>query len=123
MPSQFRKRGLRVVVDTTETAEFDFASAQISAAQQEEIATNLKAVPVSQRDKLFGYVRIREILPGWQVAFIIAPDGDELVVLVIGLDTVEGMETQLELLMRAGLSGLPGPIQTMLEGRSARRKR
>lgn len=121
--SSFRKRGLKVVVDTTEQAEFDFALHRISPVDQERIATNLKAMPSSPRDQHVGSVRIREAIAGWDVAFVITPDGHEIVVLVIGIDGAGALESQFELLGRAAIKSLPPGAQELLKGRRKKGRR
>jgi hypothetical protein len=115
--SAFRNRGLSVVVDTTQTAEFDFASHRINIGQQEAIATNLKQVPNSPLDRCIGDIRIREILDGWDVAFLLAFDKNDVVVLVIGLEAAGELESRLNQLIRAGQKSLPAGIQALLDGR------
>lgn len=115
--SQFRNRGLKVVVDTTEQCEFDFVSHQIAPEQQERIAGNLKALPNSPRDRYFGDVRVREVLDGWDVAFVIGHDANDWVILMIGLEAAGEMEKHLDVLIRAGSKTLPQGVQELLKGR------
>jgi hypothetical protein len=109
------------VVDTTQTAEFDFASHQISNVQQETIATNLKQVPNSPLDRCVGDIRIREILEGWEVAFLLTLDKKDVVILVIGLETVGELESRLEQLIRAGKESLHPGVQALLRGRRTKK--
>lgn len=114
--SHFRRRGLKVVVDTTEQAEFDFAGFQVPPAVQEAIARELKLVPKSFEDRFSGDIRLREIR-GWDVAFVIWRENNAWVVTIIGADRPKEMEKQLNRLRRAGLAALPPWIQALLEER------
>jgi hypothetical protein len=119
--SAFRNRGLEVVVDTTKQAEFDFASHQLTSDQQETIAANLREVPNSVRDTCIGDIRIREVFTDWEVAFVVALDDSEVVILIIGLETTGQFESQLGLLARAASDSLPPGIQTLLKGRTRKK--
>lgn len=119
--TEFRNRGLKVVVDTTQEAEFDFASHQISRKQQERIAANLKKIPISEGDRVYGDVNLREAVPGWDVAFVRALDGAEWVILIIGAEPAGQMEEHFEYLRRSGMKALPRPVQELLKGRQKKR--
>jgi len=80
--SAFRYRGLKVVVDTTEKAEFDIAGYQIPDAAMETIASQLRDVSFSLRDRVIGDARVRAI-DGYDVVFIIGRE-DDTVVITIG---------------------------------------
>ena len=118
--SPYRNRGLNVVVDTTRQAEFDFASHQLSPREQEVIGTNLKTVPHSPRDRFFGNIRVREVLKGWEVAFTIALDDNEVVILVIGVEVTGKFESHFEQIRRAGMAELPPGVQELLTKRRRR---
>ena len=75
----------------------DFSLARLTAADQERIAQNLKNVPQSPRDRHRGKICIREVIEGWDVAFVTALDDAEWVVLVIGFERAGEMESQLDL--------------------------
>ena len=114
--SLFRNRGLRVVVDTTEPAEWDFASLQVSDQSKESIARNLMSVPRSPRDRFEGNVRIREV-SGWDIAFTLSLNSSELVCTIIAIGNPDEIETTTNYLLRSGKAILPEPVQTLLGGR------
>ena len=79
--SAFRYRGLKVVVDTTEKAEFDIKGFQFSDVEMESIANQLRETAFTQNDRVVGDIRIRQI-EIYDVAYIIGREGDTMVVTI-----------------------------------------
>ena len=115
--SEFRTRGIRVVVDTTRAAEIDFSDNYITEEDQERIARNLKHILRSEDDIIEGYLRIREIVPGWEVIFTHYSDNEFYVVLVVGYGKKGEMESAIKYLLRAGMDQLAPGANTLLQGR------
>ena len=118
--SAFRNRGLTVSVDTTLQAEFDFASWQITDDDQEAIASNLQALPISPRDSYHGHLRVRE-LKGWDVGFTIAPDENGWVLLIMAIEKPGELEAHFDYLMRAAKTNLPAYARELLKGRGPKK--
>ncbi|MDU8910586.1 hypothetical protein [Aestuariicoccus sp. MJ-SS9] len=97
-----RNRGVRVFVDTTETAELDIALFRVPPDIVEAIARNLSDLPVSPRDRHAGNVRIRE-LSGFDVAFVLTRDNASLVVTIAVLRPPDPDDPLEENLKRLGL--------------------
>lgn len=96
--SVFRTRGVRVVIDTTETVEFDAKSHQISDARMERIGKQLRDTHFSPRDRTVGIMRVREI-EGFDVAFILGREQDALVI-TIGRIELPDKDEPLEVLLK-----------------------
>ena len=114
--SAFRNRGLNVVVDTIKQAEFDFAKLKLTERQQEIIANTLRALPNSKDDRYVGDMRVREIA-GYDIAFVIVRDNDEIAIIIVGVERAQELETPLQLVVRSGLLMLPESIQSIFSGR------
>jgi len=96
--SAFRYRGLKVVVDTTEKAEFAIKGYQIGDARMERIARRLRVSAFLQDDRIVGDIRVRE-LEGYDVAFIVGRDRDTLVI-TIGAVEVPNPDNPIEELLQ-----------------------
>ena len=59
--SAFSCRGTTVLVQTTKTAELDFALRELTPSDIEGIGRNLKDIAVSQQDRFVGDVVVRPI--------------------------------------------------------------
>ncbi|MGR3313139.1 hypothetical protein [Roseovarius indicus] len=79
--SVFRYRGLKVVVDTTEKAEFDAKSLRLGDKTMERIGRELAETSFSPRDRVVGDVRVREI-EGYDVAFVNGREDSRLVITI-----------------------------------------
>lgn len=115
--TEFRRRGLQVVVDTTHFAELDFADNFLSEDDQQRIARDLKHVIRSDADRIEGYLRFREVIQGWEVAFTHYQDGSDYVVLIVGYGKKGELESIIRLLARSGLEQLAPGARVLLEGR------
>ena len=115
--TEFRRRGLQVVVDTTHFAELDFADNFISETDQERIAKDLKHILRSENDRVEGYLRIREVIEGWEVVFTHHQVGSDYVVLVVGYGKKGELESLLELLARSSLEQFAPGARVLLEGK------
>lgn len=105
------------MVDTTHPAEIDFAIHSVSEAEQERIAKNLKSTLRSESDRTEGYIRVREIVEGWEVAFTHYADEKNYVVLIIGYGRRGEMESGLKLMARASLEQYAPGVRVLLQGR------
>ena len=79
--SPFRFRGVRVVVDTVETAEHDIALYAVPEDTVALIGQSLAALPQSKEDRAVGSFLIREIA-GFDVVFIVGREGADIVVTI-----------------------------------------
>lgn len=100
--SAFRVRGIQIVVDTTEQAEFDVAGYQIGDAAMERIARRLKAMPFSSQDRVVGDIRVR-LLEGYDVIYIVGRELDKLVVTIGGLRPPDPNDPTENILHRLGM--------------------
>jgi len=82
--SEFRYRGIPVILDTTEVAELDVALLGIPNETMEVIGRNLKTVTYSTSDRVIGQVRVREIA-GHDVIFMLASEDGALRIVVGGV--------------------------------------
>lgn len=103
--SAFRHRGLRVVVDTTEKAEFDIRGYQIGTAMMERIAGRLCAVVFSPEDRVVGDVRVR-LLEGYDIIFFVARDRDVIVVTIGGVRVPDKAKPTEGILKSLGLAAI-----------------
>lgn len=115
--TEFRNRGVSVVVDTTQHAELDFAHCAIFQEDQERVARNLKNVIRSNRDRIEGYLRAREVIQGWEVIFTHYTDNAHYVVLIIGYAKKGEVESAIEVILRAGLEQYAPGIRALLQGK------
>lgn len=115
--SEFRRRGIKVVVDSTYLAELDFADHSISEADQERVARDLKHVLRSEGDFIEGKYRIREVIDGWEVVFTHYVDSENYVVLIVGYGRKGEMESALSFIARAGLEQFAPGVNTIMRGR------
>ena len=97
--SVIRDRGLSVVVDTTEVAEWDIAGYRVSDAALERIASRLAAVTHSPEDRVVGDVRVRE-LEGMDVIFTLSRE-PRLIVVTIGGVRPPDAEKPTEAILKA----------------------
>ena len=74
----FRFRGVRVVVDTVETAEFDIRLYDVPDATVERIGRSLAKAVQLAGDRAIGNFMIREI-DGYDVVFIVGREGQDIV--------------------------------------------
>lgn len=118
--TEFRNRGLSVVVDTTHFAELDFEDNSISQSVQERVARDLKHVLISQSDRIEGYFRIREVVEDWHVIFTHYTDKSNYVVLIVGYVEKGELESSLRLLARAGLEQFAPGAKVLIKGRKAK---
>jgi hypothetical protein len=79
--SAFRYRGLKVVIDTTEKAEFDAEGLRLGDGTMERIGRELLETSFSPRDRVVGDVRVREI-EGYDVAFVNGREDSRLVITI-----------------------------------------
>jgi hypothetical protein len=79
--SAFRYRGLKVVIDTTEKAEFDAKGLRLGDRTMERIGRELLETSFSPRDRVVGDVRVREI-EGYDVAFVNGREDSRLVITI-----------------------------------------
>lgn len=114
--SEFRNRGLEVVVDTTKEAEWDFLSRRIPQTTQERVAQSLKRKPLSLEDACIGSLRIRKI-EKWDIGFTVSQDGSDWVVTIWAVELPGELESHTLTLLRAAKAGLPEPLQVLIEGR------
>lgn len=89
----FRHRGVKVVVDTTDTAEFDIQGYQLPEAFLETVERQFIAVPFSDDDICEGSLRARTI-DGYDFFFIVGRLDSEMVVTIGGVE-VHTDETNL----------------------------
>lgn len=99
--SAFRYRGLKVVVDTTEKAEFAIKGYQISDARMERIARRLRESAFSSADRIVGDIRVRE-LEGYEVVFIVGRDRDTLVITIGAVEVPNADNPIEEILQKLG---------------------
>ena len=99
--SAFRYRGLKVVVDTTEKAEFDIKGYQIPDATMEAIARQLRDVSFSRRDRVVGDARVREI-DNYDIVFIIGREDDTMVITIGAMILPDPVNPTEELLKKLG---------------------
>jgi hypothetical protein len=116
--SEFRNRGVKVVVDTTYVAELDFADNFIDCDDQDRVARSLKHVLRSDDDIIDGAYRIREVIDGWEVIFTHYRDGNNYVVLIVGYGKKGEMEGLLSLIARAGIQQFAPGVGVVLKGRN-----
>ncbi len=103
--SPFRHRGVRVVVDTVETAEFDMQIYDIAPEIVDTIGRALVSLPQSTEDRAVGNFLIREIA-GFDVVFIIGRE-DTTVVITIGRIRPPDPANPTELLLKsAGIAAI-----------------
>lgn len=84
----FRHRGLRVVVDTTEKAEFSIRGYQISDAMMERVARQLRESVFLGTARSFGDLWIREI-EGYDFVYLIGREQDKLVFTIGAVEPVD----------------------------------
>ncbi len=96
--SAFRYRGLKVVIDTTEKAEFDIKGYQISDARLERIGRRLRESALFRADRIIGDIRIRR-LEGYDVVFIVGRESDTLVI-TIGAVEVPDPNNPIEVILQ-----------------------
>mgnify|MGYP006909078763 CR=1 FL=1 len=101
MESEFRYRGVKTLVDTTDTAEFDIASIPVSEETLTKIARNLKALPHSPRDRVVGDVRLREV-ENLDIVFFITRELDAVVVNIGGVVIPDPNNPTEEVLKKLG---------------------
>lgn len=89
----FRHRGIKVFVDTTDTAEFDIQGYQLTDDFLKTIAKNFTSVPFSKDDICEGNLRAR-IIDGYDFFFIFSRIDDKMVVTIGGVELHES-ETAL----------------------------
>jgi len=98
MSDSFRTRGIGVVADTTEAAEFYIRGYQVSDESLAAIVRSITQVMHSEYDRHVGNVIIREI-EGYDVVYIAGRDGDQVVMtvgMVIPPDEDDPTETLLK---------------------------
>ncbi|GAA6196678.1 hypothetical protein NBRC116598_21220 [Pseudophaeobacter arcticus] len=115
--SEWEGKPLRVVARRTSHADRDFADWRVGAEEQDRIARDLKAVPISIRDTHADDVRFRKVGRGFEVAFVFTTIEEELTILVIGYGREKEFEDWRSLVKRAGLEALPPSVKIALEGR------
>ena len=98
----FRHRGVRIVVDTTETAELDIALHSVSEAMLSSIHRSLSTLVVSEKDRSVGPVRIREIA-GYDVVFLTAREAGNIVVTIGAIQPPSEDEPLEEVLKKIGI--------------------
>ncbi|THF93264.1 MAG: hypothetical protein E8G75_03955 [Sulfitobacter sp. SK025] len=76
---------MKVVVDTTEVAEFDIKGYQINDADLETIAKELRDNALSESNRTVGDIKVRE-MKGYDVAFIVGRDDDRIIITIGGLE-------------------------------------
>ena len=108
----FRHRGIRVFVDTTQTAEFDIKGFQLGEEFLNTVSRMFEQVPMSPQDVTYGQLRSR-VVGGYVFYFIVARDADAFVVTLFHVQvfkdetTTERMMKLLETLAKArGLLGI-----------------
>lgn len=97
----FRYRGLKVVIDTTEKAEFDAAGLRLGDKVMERIGRELLETSFSPRDRVAGDVRVREI-QGYDVAFINGREDGTLVITVGRIERPDPANPLEEVLKKLG---------------------
>ena len=90
-----------MVVDTTEKAEFDIKGYQIADATMETIASQLRDVSLSRRDRVVGDARVREI-DGYDIVFIIGRQDDTMVITIGAVIFPDPRNPTEELLQKLG---------------------
>lgn len=98
MADPFRKRGVKVLVETLEAAEFDIEGYQISEKDVAVVGNSLKTLPISLQDRFAGPVRVRT-LKGYDVAFLLTREGHDMVVTIGAVrpfDPQSPLETKLK---------------------------
>ena len=98
----FRYRGVSVVVDTTETAEFDIALHGVGPRDLEAIHRSLTTVILSESDRSVGPVRIREIA-GLDIAFLTTREADRIVITIGAIQPPSADDPMEEVLNRIGV--------------------
>ena len=86
--AELRYRGLEVVVDKTEAAEFDIKGLQISETLLDVVARSLKAVTYSDHDLVVNGARVRT-LGDYQYVFFVSRDKQAIVITICGVVPVE----------------------------------
>ena len=79
--SQIRYRGLQVVVDTTQPAEFDIAELALPEEELEKAVRVLTKVPFSVSNRNVDGVQVREI-QGLDYVYTVSRDEDVLVITI-----------------------------------------
>lgn len=90
-------RGVSIRVDTTQAAEFDIKSCQISDSRLEMIANNLSQYPFGPEDAVVGNVRIRSF-SDWEILYQINRL-DDIVVITIGGVKLKNEEPKFDKLL------------------------
>lgn len=101
----FRYKGIKTVVDTTDTAQFDIDSYQITEASQKAVEQNFSTVPFSKNDVSNGAVHARTI-DGYDYFFIVGQQEDKLVVTIGGVQTHESEDALRKCMKLAEKVGL-----------------
>ena len=84
----FRHRGIKVVVDTTDTAEFDIQGYQLTVEFLQAVERNFTSVPFSDNDICEGSLRARTI-DDYDFFFIVGRLEGEMVVTIGGIQPHE----------------------------------
>jgi hypothetical protein len=133
----FRKRGTKVVVDTTEPAESDILDLELSDWDLVEISECLSCDPYNDDDATIGSIRIRSFLRrdsqgGWKedlrenrydVGFLTCVDSAEglVVQLIVVLTPADELKPiLLSLLESAGEQWAPGMMKLLEEVKERR---
>lgn len=90
-----------MVIDTTEKAEFDIMGYQIPDATMEAIASQLRDVSFSRRDRIVGDVRVREC-DGYDIVFIIGREENTMVITIGAVILPDPQSPTEELLQKLG---------------------
>jgi hypothetical protein len=77
----FRFRNVQVVVDTTQTAEFDIALYSVTETELDVIATSLRKHPFLKGDRSVGDFHIR-LIAGYDVVYIVGREARDVVVTI-----------------------------------------
>lgn len=110
--SVFRRRGLPVVLDTTEIAELDVKLHDIPEQTVERIGRSLKQETFAPGDRVVGAARVRH-LAGFEVLFMLTMEDDKLVIWIGSIrppNPADPMEVALQAIKAAatlrGASGM-----------------
>ncbi len=101
----FRHRGVEVVIDTTDTAEFDIADLKLEDDLLESFVRSLKSVPFSKDDLTQGALRARTIQM-YDLFFIVGREESEMVVTLGGIQHHESetaLRTALKVAEKVGM--------------------
>lgn len=100
--SEFRFRGIEVVVDTTLPADFQIKGYQLSDVFMDRVARGFKAAPLRAGDKEFGPVMVR-CVEGYDFLYVVGRQEGALVVTIGDVWPTEEMPKIEQILQKGAL--------------------